>query len=365
MRKITVDARNFYDALSKVSKVPQKSVIPILEEVLVQVSDGRCTLSATDLNTWLAVDIPAQGDDLSFAFIRTQEVMRACGHFDGELTLEVSGPSSENSHFLDLYLHCGHRSAEFRVNLADDYPVFPQVEDGPTVTINASHLYERIERVRYATSKSGKSTRVISTCVQCVDPRVFSLDGFRMACDTDENLKFPRHFMARGTQLAHLKLFGNAVVTAQIGMRYVHFTDDAMSLTIRTVEAVPFDLDAAIPKTYQNEFYVSPKNFLQELDFLKKFTSDASKPYVQFRGDELMMSVPGGKYRTSIKLNGSNDITLSFDLFYMMDALRQFKGEQWIKMKLSGVYSPMILEAEGRGDIAMVLPARLRSELAA
>jgi hypothetical protein len=49
----------------------------------------------------------------------------------------------------------------------------------------------------------------------------------------------------------------------------------------------------------------------------------------------------------------------------MMDALRQFKGEQWIKMKLSGVYSPMILEAEGRGDIAMVLPARLRSELAA
>ena len=38
MKKVTVDARAFADAMSKVSKVPKKSAIPILEEIAVSVA---------------------------------------------------------------------------------------------------------------------------------------------------------------------------------------------------------------------------------------------------------------------------------------------------------------------------------------
>ena len=54
MKKVTVDARAFADAMSKVSKVPKKSAIPILEEVAVSIKAGCCTLAATDMDTWLA-----------------------------------------------------------------------------------------------------------------------------------------------------------------------------------------------------------------------------------------------------------------------------------------------------------------------
>lgn len=66
MMRFTVDARAFSDAMSKVSKVLRKSPLPILEEITVCIQHGRCTLTATDLETWLVAEIPTLGDDMSF-----------------------------------------------------------------------------------------------------------------------------------------------------------------------------------------------------------------------------------------------------------------------------------------------------------
>ena len=72
MKKIIVDAKAFAEAMNKVSRVLKKSAIPILEEVAVSIKDDRCALTATDLETWLVAELPAQGDDLSFVFQRTR-----------------------------------------------------------------------------------------------------------------------------------------------------------------------------------------------------------------------------------------------------------------------------------------------------
>lgn len=49
----------------------------------------------------------------------------------------------------------------------------------------------------------------------------------------------------------------------------------------------------------------------------------------------------------------------------MLDALKQFRKEPEVQIKLSGVYTPIVVDAEGRGDFALVLPVRLREEKAA
>ena len=48
-----------------------------------------------------------------------------------------------------------------------------------------------------------------------------------------------------------------------------------------------------------------------------------------------------------------------------MDALKQFKGEPRVRIKLSSPISPVILEAEGRGDRALLLPVRMKNNMAA
>ena len=103
-------------------------------------------------------------------------------------------------------------------------------------------------------------------------------------------------------------------------------------------------------------------DFIKELNYLKECASGTSKPYVRFSGESLSMSAPNGKFRTSIPVSGRGDLTLGFDLRYMLDALKQFKDEPEVTVKLSGVFSPIVIEAENRGDFALVLPVRIKEE---
>ena len=110
MMRFTVDARAFSDAMSKVSKVLRKNPIPILEEIAVCIQNGRCTLTATDLETWLVAELPARGDDMSFVFSRTKDVMKACAHFEGELAITFV-PKDEKDGKIEVL--CEQRAAEF------------------------------------------------------------------------------------------------------------------------------------------------------------------------------------------------------------------------------------------------------------
>ena len=47
---------------------------------------------------------------------------------------------------------------------------------------------------------------------------------------------------------------------------------------------------------------------------------------------------------------------------HVLDALKQFRKEPEVQIKLSGIYTPIVIEAEERSDFALVLPVRLREE---
>lgn len=77
------------------------------------------------------------------------------------------------------------------------------------------------------------------------------------------------------------------------------------------------------------------------------------------------MNAPSGHLATHVSMSGRDDMVVGFDLRYMLDALKQFRKETEVRIKLSGIYTPIVIEAEGRSDFALVLPVRLREERAA
>jgi len=364
--KSSVDAKAFSNALDQVSKVLKKSVLPILSEVSVRFSEDRCVLTATDLETWITTEIPARGDTFSFVFSRTKDVARACRLFDGDLIIEMTQTGDERKRSLLTTLRCGSRVAEFAAMLPEDYPVLSPIETETALTLNAAELHSRVEHVSYATIKpSANRTRVDLTCVQFEKGRIFALDGHRAACDASEKQVFPKPFMTSAEGLSHLKMFGSREVSVRYGKSRVQVTDGTSSLYLRMVEAPLFQLDNAVPKCYREEFYIRTKEFLRELDYLKKIAVGEKVIAVRLRGDQLFVSAPSGTYATRIKLDGTNGMTVGFDLKYMEDALQQFKDAPWVRMKISGETSPIVLEEEGRGDFAMVLPVRLKKEVLA
>ena len=356
--RATVDAKAFSEALKSIVPVLRNSVVPILEEVKVQFSDGRCILTATDLNTWIIREIPASGENFSFVFSRTKKAERACRCFDGCLTMELTEDSSHKDNGGFVHLSCGSRSAEFDTHSTELYPDVPDVKGDVSFTSNAVSLLERIDRVSYATLKSEQSSRESTACVEFSGSQVFALDGCRAAWDDGETV-FPQPFLVRSAFLHHLKVFGSRQVEFRFSKPWLSVTDGDTTVIFQTTDSEPYHLKSAIPQEYLEEFSVSPREFLAELNYLKDVLPTTRTPYVYLRGNELLMQVHDRKYSTAIKISRTGDTTIGFNLHYLRDALSQFKSEERVMIKISGVHSPVVIEAEGRSDCAMVLPVRV------
>lgn len=362
MRAI-VDAGAFSEALNHVSKVIQRSAIPILEGVLVRFKNGSCFLTASDFTTWLTVALPARGEEFAFVFQKPQEVAKACRYYQGELTLEVHDIKSD---YPTVTFRSGHRSGTFDAFPEKDYPLPPLMEENVSFTTNAAALLKRIERVKYAVrAPQGIYDEPQRTCVQFSGNDVFCVDSHRAACDTDTALAFPRPFLTWGNSLAFLKLMGGSEAAVRIGTNHIWFSTDAVSICAHREGFETFRLRDAVPETFSEEFCVSPKEFLRELEYLESFQPKKHRRTVCFCGGRLFFNKVESKCSTSVEIEGESEVTVGFDQRFMKDALTQFKDSSRVKMKFSGEISPIVLEAEGRNDFAMVLPVRLYGRIAA
>lgn len=365
MNRAVIDAKEFSTALSKVSKVLKKCDIHILEEVCVRIQNGHCTLTATDLDTWLIAELPASGDDMSFVFRKTRDIMRACSHFAGALTVEYSEDPKDHKKSGKVLLRCEHRGAEFGVYAGEDYPDTPELTEGKAFSVNGARLTSCVEHVRYAAEKPSVSARPTAICVQFRGNRVYALDGTRLACDTMPESTFPQPFMVRADVLAHLSLLGKDDLTVRIGDHRVLFTNGTLRLIVRLQGVDTYDLDTAVPKDYREIVTVNTAEFMRELNYLKECSALVAKPYVRFDGERLSIAALGGTFATSIETRGRGSIVIGFDLHHMIDALKQFKGEEQVSIKLCSPIAPIVIEAAGRSDFALVVPVRLREEMAA
>lgn len=362
MRAI-VDAGAFSEALGSVCKVLDRSAIPVLEGVLVRFKDGRCSLTGSDLTTWLTVGLPARGEAFAFVFQKPQEVMRACRYYQGELTLEAHDIQSDHP---AVTLTSGHRSGMFDAFQEKEYPLPPLLEENVSFSVNAAALLKRVERVKYAVrAPQGLSDPAQRTCVQFSGNDVFCLDGYRAACDTDPALTFPKPFLTWGNSLTFLKLMGCSETTVRIGNHLIWFTADTVTICCHNEGANIFPLWNAVPKSFSEEFCVSPREFLRELDYIEGFQPKKYRRTVCFCGGRLFFDKAGSRCSTSVKIEGESAIPVGFDQRFMKDALTQFKDAPRVKVKLSGGTGPIILEAEGRSDFALVLPVRLHDRMAA
>ena len=364
MRAI-VDAKEFSQALDKVTKVLKRSAVPVLEGVLVQVKGGLCTLTASDWTTWLTTAIPAEGDDLGFVFPHPKDTARACVHFEGELILETVETVQGKTSCLQLTMSCDPRAAQVMAFLPEDYPAMREEPARHTYMVNAARLLERVQHVKYALMKPDPSTRAQGTHVQFKGDKVYALDGHRMAWDVDNSLSVRQPFMVLPEALGYLKFFGNQEITANMSENYLQLTDGVTVVQTRIEGPLVFNIEGAVPKEFQEEFHVSPKEFLKELDYLKKLVRSTDKANIVFSGGKLRLYAGSGSYITEIQVNGSSSIDFGFDLYYMIDALRQFRGEDQVKVKVNSPMAPIVLEAEGRGDFALVLTVRFKAAAAA
>lgn len=362
--KAIVDAKTFSAALDCVLAVTKRSMVPILGSVHLQFGDGKCVLTATDMDTWLTKEIPAQGDAFICGFYNTKDAAKTCRYYDGALTIEVVDNGEGKDTKRQLLLSCGTRKAAypgFPAIACGDFPGVPAMEAGAEsfVIEDAAAMLEQFNRIKYAVGAERDNINATHTCVQFDRNKVFCMDGYRVACETAPGFTVPTPFMVYPEVLNHLRMFGRQSVTVHVGVPYVCFAGGGTSIVCHRQGVAPFQLDRAIPTEYQETVYVSPKEFLRELGYLKGLVSKR-RPFLRLCGGQLSLENDPRDGSTTIHTEGESTIEVGFNIHFMADALKQFEKESRVKLKVRSPFAPIILEAEGRSDYALIMTARLR-----
>ena len=351
----SVDAAAFYKAMTALMEVPSKSSIEVLREIKAEFTGDQCVLSATDLNTWMSVTLPASGDDFAFVFWNSAGVQKVCRYFTGQLELELSGQRKSQI----ITMRCGDKGGKFPVYEAEECPTWPEFEAKQSYTANAASILKCVKQVKYAVDL--RSTRPEYQGVLFQNKHIWAVEGHRAACCDDGGLDVEKPFTVAVPALEHLKVFGNTDIQIDVNERCVTFQNEWIRLTAHCVpNATPLIYENIVPQKWNEEFCFHRKDFVQALKYLLACVGKADKPYVRFENGLLTLRVKDCHYKAAVSINPESSIVFGFDARFMLDALTQFEKQDMVTMRLTSPLGTISLIADNSS--AIVLPVRLKEE---
>lgn len=351
----SVDAAAFYKAMTALMEVPSKSSIRVLREIKVAFDANQCVLSATDLNTWMSVTLPASGDSFDFVFRNSANIQKVCRHFDGTLELELQQRGDESF----LTMRSGGKGGEFAVYDTEDCPTWPEFEVKQTYTANAAKILACVKQVKYAVNPRGSRLEYQGVLFQ--NKHIWAVEGHRAACCDDGELSVEKPFTVAVPALEHLKVFGNTDIQIDVNERCVTFRNEWIRLTAHCVpNATPLIYENIVPQKWNEEFCFHRKDFVQALKYLLACIGKTDKPYVRFENGLLTLRAKDCLYKAAVSISAESSIIFGFDARFMLDALTQFEKQDLVTMRLTSPLGAILLVAGNSS--AIVLPVRLKEE---
>lgn len=359
-----VNAEQFHAALNNALRsAVKRAKIPILEEAMVCFEGDRCTITCTNLTQWCQMVIPARGDTFSFVFPQSKSILTACQHFSGDVEFSfTSNPTKEEPDPEGkIDLRNGGRGLLRRTVPGSDFPEMPQPALEQHYPIDAGKLLERFKRVKYALS--GNSDRPARCCVEFLDHRIVTVDGYRLAVSADPNLTVEKPFFIPPAAMAELQMFRGQDCTLSVGEKWAAFENESIRLFTRIPCNDGLDIDNVIPTAFYGEYPISVSAFWDEVKYLSEFITAKNRKPIRFNGLSLALETEEGSYSSAVGLPYIP--VRGFNARYLLDGLGQFKAKKadTITMKVGHPLSPVVL-TDGGNDLAMVLPVRLKENAA-
>lgn len=368
--KSIVNAEELYLALKKAFPAcAKRSQIPDLLNAKISFRENACTVTCTNLNHWCQVTIPASGDTFSFRFENTKRALTICGHYSGCLIVEytegtASADIEEKTRHNYLTLRCGGKSCTLEVAEADYIPDIPEFDAAHTYQVNANTLLQRYKRIKYALSDN--QARPTSQCVQFQDSRMVAVDGYRLAVSRDSALQVEGVFFIPPGAMELLPVFGEEACALLVGEKYTAFEAGNIRIVAYIPKGDGLNIDAAIPKASREEHVLNIDALIPDLQYLGEFITAPDRQAVRLEENSMSLSTPVGECSVTLELQEPLKTVCGVNARYMLDGLKQFKAKKarTVTMGLSSPISPILL-TDGDGDLAMVLPMRLKDAASA
>lgn len=375
---ITVQRDKLSNAVSHVSKaVSSRTTIPILTGIKIKTDDEGLTLTASDSDVSIEVQIPMEEAGEWGVTVHEPGSIVLTARIFSEIVRKL--PSNEIHIQVDDRLVTQIRSgqAEFTINGMDasEYPQLPHLEEDKVFSVPCDLLKAMIRQTVFGVSTS--EMRPILTGL------MWSLDQGKLRFVATDS-----HRLASRTAMVECPedlSFHNVVVPGKSCNELVKILDDDSNLAdivvsdnqilvkskhilfySRLLEGTFPDTTRLIPQGYKTEITVSTKEFLQSIERASLLSREGKSNVVKLvtlsNGSvEITSNAPEIGKVTDIlmpKAMNGEELKISFNAKYMIDALRAIDSAE-IKASFNGPMSPFVIRpTEHDWTLHLILPVR-------
>jgi len=371
--KIKIEKNEILKGLQKTQSIAEKrTTMPVLSHVLIETSQNKIKLLATDLEISFKDAYPAE-------IIKEGSAVISAKTFFGI----VKGSSEKNIYIEgkknnQIYISDGRTKYTIFGLAASEFPSFPSYEDMHFISIESAILKEMIEKTIYSIAGEELRYSLAGIYLEKIPEsklRMVSTDGHRLSLiDKDalglDDIELQKGIIIPKKGVYEINRLLDKAGDVKLGIKEntLVVKKDEMVLAVRLLSSEFPDYNSIIPKSNDKDIKdikVSRNSFITALLHVALLTSERFKG-VQFNISDgklhVVLENPDigrAEEKVDIEYKGP-DFQCAFNPRYFVEAVESMKSE-YINLSLHDPSSPCIITGtEDEGFLSLIMPMRLK-----
>jgi len=371
--KFIVSSSALLKQLSSINGViTTNPVVPILENFLFEISEGKLVVTASDLQTSMITELEVEAKENGSIAVPARILLETMKNLPEQ---PVTFSIDEDTYSIEINSDNGRY--KLAGENATDFPKVPTVSDGYSVNVSSSVLSDAITNTIFATSSDELRPAMTGVYLQLNDTNLtfVATDGHRLVryrrvdvtSESDNSVIIPR----KALNLLKTTL---PTETTNVSVEYnasnAFFKFDNVSMICRLIDERFPDYENVIPVDNPNHMTI---NRMELLSSLKRIAIYANKTTHQVRikitGSELQVSAEDLDFsneaneRLSCDHSGE-DIEIGFNARFLIEMLNNLDSKE-VEMQLSapnraGLIIPKDKD-ENEDILMLVMPVMLNN----
>jgi DNA polymerase-3 subunit beta len=372
--KFIISSTALLKSLQTISGVlSSSSTLPILENFLFELEEGKLKLTASDLETTISVTVePDKADDSGAIAVPARRLLDITKTFP-ELPVTIISDNDT----LNIEILAGEGRFKMVGQNAEEFPKVPELDEVKEVKLNGGLLVKAFNNTLFATGND--ELRPMMSGVYCEineENIVFvATDAHKLVrysrndikSDFSDSLILPKKTLNLARQI--IPEDEEEVVDMKFNKSYAVFSFDDIVMVCRLVEGKYPNYEAVIPKENPFTLTIGRQDLLNALRRVSIFGSKSTHQ-VRFKisGQELVLSAKDIDYSSEAKERLScsyegEDIEIGFNSKFMQEMLSVLTCEN-IVLKMSapnrsGIISPEKNDNEHEDILMLIMPVML------
>lgn len=376
-----IERESFLRALQRVqSVVDRKNTIPILSHLLIEAADNQITISATDLEVGIRLQMPANNIKPGKVAVPAKSLY--------EIVRELPGGSAIKFQiFENFWIELLSGKSVFKLvgQDSDEFPQLPQVNPKQALKIASGNFAEMIDHTIFAVSNDQTRYDLSGVFLEQIKAkgksflRMVATDGHRLSMmdqeiesgkdvQLNEGVILPRKGL---TELRRLLTEEDSFQCCFMDNNAVFWnSNNHLQLFMRILDGDFPDYTPVIPKANDKRVIVKREQLLNSLKRISVLSLEHSRS-VKFLFDNgklhLFSSNPKlGEAKEDVDIDYAGDrIEIGFNAGYFIDILNAMDDQDNIIMEMTDVLSPSLIKGmKFDGSLNIVMPMQLGSDMA-